>query len=540
VTRAALVLVLWSGALFASAGPNDPYLGMDVVAGEAHQHAQTLYMSKRFELENYVPGFGDTPHEIGGAAVAYDALRRGGYDWGSVSHHDTNHPTLAANICIDSASDKWTWWRTRVSSAGFPGANPAWNEAMALSRLATSKTVEGANGFLAFTGREFTNVGLTPDGVTARHGGHKVVILPTETQGMCASDGMLRGDEYCQSEYQMYRWMASDPLGQGIVIQAHPGLAPNMDLRPVHPKNAPGGFSDAFVQGVEVSSGMQDPQYEPNYQRMLQLGLRVFPAFGSDSHNANSPGYEASGKTGGTVCWVAARTRAELIRSMQLRRCYFSTSWKPQLRFSVRPSGAAVWTGMGGFADAPNGLFDVHVDALNDPRNFNATPRRGRRFDVVELLDSAGSVLASAPCTRAADGRDTCALDLTGRALASGAIYPRIRMLDPDPITCRSRFTPALLPHCGKLVIGGAIYLNWTAVLAQAPYRQCRFGRNDVPCGVAGCLPATVDRDQDGYPDGCDVCPDLPNTDQRDTNLDGYGDACPRSAILAPQVLGGR
>jgi hypothetical protein len=45
---------------------------------------------------------------------------------------------------------------------------------------------------------------------------------------------------------------------------------------------------------------------------------------------------------------------------------------------------------------------------------------------------------------------------------------------------------------------------------------------------VPGCLSAKSDRDQDGYPDGCDVCPELANPDQADANRDGFGDACPR------------
>jgi hypothetical protein len=41
-------------------------------------------------------------------------------------------------------------------------------------------------------------------------------------------------------------------------------------------------------------------------------------------------------------------------------------------------------------------------------------------------------------------------------------------------------------------------------------------------------LPEGLDRDRDGYPDGCDVCPELANPDQADRDKDGFGDACPR------------
>jgi PKD repeat protein len=43
---------------------------------------------------------------------------------------------------------------------------------------------------------------------------------------------------------------------------------------------------------------------------------------------------------------------------------------------------------------------------------------------------------------------------------------------------------------------------------------------------VCGPTDPTTDRDQDGVADEQDNCPDLPNRDQRDRDLDGLGDAC--------------
>ena len=37
------------------------------------------------------------------------------------------------------------------------------------------------------------------------------------------------------------------------------------------------------------------------------------------------------------------------------------------------------------------------------------------------------------------------------------------------------------------------------------------------------------DPDGDGVPDDMDVCPDVPNPDQRDADGDGRGDACPQN-----------
>ena len=532
----ALALGLALAAGVRAADAVDPYQGMGLVAGDSHQHAATFSMIERLAKEPPVPGFGTVLHEKGTTADAYDALRRGGYDWGSISHHDTNHPGELANICIDPASEKYQWWLRKVSKAGFPDAtsatgaavSPPSNEALALSKLATAKTVEGEGGFLALTGREFTTVADTQRGVASREGGHKILILPGETRGLCAADGQLRGDEYCADEYHLYRWLATSSDPPGVLIQAHPGGAEAMDLRPVHPKNAPGGNSDAFVQGIEVSSAMQDPQYESNYQRTLRFGYRVFPAFGSDSHNATYKGNEASARKSATICWVTSRTRNALLQAMHARRCYYATAWKPSLRFLMRAGEDDAWVPMGAKLDAPDGQVELRVQAQNDARNANPDPRLGKRFDVVELLDAAGKVLLSGPCTRAADGLDTCSLEASGFRVGDGAVYPRIRMNDPKPEQCRSVGTPVLLPNCGKVVIGSAIYVNWDRYLESTPYRVCRFGPDDVPCEVPGCLPEKFDRDQDGYPDGCDVCPELANPDQADRDKDGFGDACPR------------
>ena len=530
-----------------AADGDEPYAGLVPLAGDSHQHSATLFMIERSQKDPPVPGFPKFLHENSSPADAWDALRKGGYDWGSLSHHDTNYPGKLANVCIDPASEKYRWWLAHVSPKGFPDAtrpgaavDPPSNEALALSRLATAKSVEGPDGFLAFTGREFTNQNFLPTGVGAREGGHKIVVIPGETRGMCTADGLLFGDEYCRDEAHLYLWAVGERV-RPVLIQAHPGPAESLDLRPFHPKNAPGGFTDQFVQGIEVGSMSQDPQWEPAYQRALHLGYRVFPAYGSDDHYATWPGNVRSPKLGATVCWAAARTKRALIEAMHARRCYFSGEFVPELRYSVRPHAGGAWVAMGGGVALADGLADVRIHARNDPRNRADDPRLGKRLDALDLVDDRGAVIASCgagtkpppsakacACARAADGTDTCTLEIDSLALHDGAFYPRLRMADPAPAGCRSKDTPAFLPFCKLAAIGAPVFVNWAAFRTHGPYRECLLDPDHLPCGTPGCLPPEVDRDQDGWPDDCDVCPALADPEQADANLDGYGDRCRR------------
>lgn len=448
------------------------------LAGDSHQHAATLFMIERQAQDPPTPGFGRYLHENGSSADALAALRAGGYDWGSVSNHDVSQYGRRANVCIEPASAKYQWWVRNVSPDGFPGADPPSNEASALARLASAATVEGEGGFLAFSGREFTNVNFTPTGVGPRENGHKIVIIPGETHGLCVADGTLSGDEYCKDELQLFRWALGAGSPQPVIVQAHPGDAAKLDLRPLHPQNAPGGFSDQFVVGIEVGNAFDGPRWEPAYQRALQLGYRLFPAFGSDNHDATYPGNAPSLGRGATVCWATARTRAALIEAMHARRCYYSSSGKPELRYSLRAHGGATWVAMGGLVGAPRGRVDVQVQVDHAPP-----------AGALELVDDRGSVIASRPCSAT-----SCTLALDDLKLGDGAFYPRV----------------------GKALVGSAIYVNWSAYVASTPYRACRLGSDGS------------DRDHDGWPDECDTCPDVANPDQADRDKDGWGDACPR------------
>ncbi|HTO09351.1 MAG TPA: hypothetical protein VMR86_20025 [Myxococcota bacterium] len=538
----------------ARAGEGDEaYAGLIPLAGDSHQHAATLYMIERSQKDPPVPGFPKYLHENSSPSDAYDALRTGGYDWVSLSHHDTNYPGKLANVCIDAMSEKYRWWLAHEPLKGFPDAtrpgttvDPPSNEALALSRVAAAKTV---NGFLAFTGREFTNENFFPSGVGPREGGHKIVVLPGDTRGLCTVDGLLVGDEYCRDEAHLYLWALGE-RSRPVLIQAHPGLADQMDLRPFHPKNAPGGFTDQFVEGIEVGSEAQDPQWEQAYQRALHLGYQLFPSYGSDDHYATWPGSVRSPRLGATVCWAAARTRQAVIDALLARRCYFSGSFVPELRFSVRPHAGGAWQPMGARVDLADGLADVRIHVRNDPRNRADDPGLGKRLDSLDLVDDAGAVLATCgagaspptgakacACARSADGADTCTLEVDSLRLHDGAFYPRLRMSNPAPAGCRSKDTPELLQYCNTAALGAPVFVNWDRFRARGPYRQCVLDPDHLPCGAPGCLPPAVDHDQDGWPDDCDVCPSVNDPTQPDANLDGYGDRCGRDPVLPPAAL---
>lgn len=58
--------------------------------------------------------------------------------------------------------------------------------------------------------------------------------------------------------------------------------------------------------------------------------------------------------------------------------------------------------------------------------------------------------------------------------------------------------------------------------------RFCREGTCVLPAGCSG-----EDTDADGWPAGCDNCPELANTGQADADTDGLGDACDNCPELA-------
>jgi hypothetical protein len=83
----------------------------------------------------------------------------------------------------------------------------------------------------------------------------------------------------------------------------------------------------------------------------------------------------------------------------------------------------------------------------------------------------------------------------------------------------------------GSGVQGAFLDSNTSTGLIHGSQNSPQLGRYVFPVRT-GVPVTTHDRDGDGLPDAIDNCPGTPNPDQRDTNLDGIGDACKSPSTL--------
>lgn len=73
---------------------------------------------------------------------------------------------------------------------------------------------------------------------------------------------------------------------------------------------------------------------------------------------------------------------------------------------------------------------------------------------------------------------------------------------------------------------------RWVALWDSQDTLRRDLGRdNDLVVAVDPDAPAITDRDGDGLPDVCDICPDAADPDQLDTDGDGVGDACDNCVV---------
>lgn len=76
-----------------------------------------------------------------------------------------------------------------------------------------------------------------------------------------------------------------------------------------------------------------------------------------------------------------------------------------------------------------------------------------------------------------------------------------------------------------------AIFYRAGGMLGGNPNSQYLLGYTVTSLTVRDAIP---DADKDGIPDPADNCVGVANTDQRDTNADGYGDACVHPTVIVP------
>jgi len=552
--RRALLLAAQFALLLAPAlsTAQEAYLDLVPIAGDGHHHASTLIGS--FILATS-PNGPSCPHSFGIPTDVHDLHRQQGYEWSLLSYHDraTNGGMTRAHHGND-ASQNWAgayqWWTDPDSlpitnAAGEPliiphenglpdyqsggQVTPGWNESLSLSTAAEVMNDPG-NGFLAFSGREYTTDQSHAQGSGAGLGGHKIVIPPGPTKRICGPLNYLQGPQNECDETDLYLW--SHEIGAAI-IQAHPGSWDD-GMEPWHPADRPAGMSDLFVYGVEVGryAGLA---WEHGYQQGLSNGYRLFPSYGSDIHHVGltdldlaCPGNKISTPArGALICWVPEGDygRPDLIEAMQSRNCFYSRSHKPWLEYEMRDTPSDPPLPMGSQVSISDGFATVRVFARNDLAN-QGTPLE-RRFDRLELVDHSGEVQFSCEncCERDDLEGDICFINQKIE-VPDGALYPRICELDDN--------TKCVLNKQTTRILGAPMFVNWAAfkVANELPPDDpsCDFDGDGLTCFEDNCIatanPDQADSDLDGVGDLCDQCPQNSDSFQPDTDGDGLGDAC--------------
>lgn len=473
----------------ARAEPLTSYDGWRPAAGDAHRHAGTAYS---LLAASRVADEGPCPHEFGPAVEVYSWARKKGYDWLSLSYHvgvrGIVKPDRTPHQLSDSLSDPaFRWWidasREPIpieefgytilpQRAGFPDyvrggtVSPPFNEALSLSSAAARSSVPGE--FAAIAGREFTTASFVPRGGQPGDGGHKVLLFARPQAASCGVSTDPQASTTCSGETDVYRWVRDE---NGAAIQAHPGSLPKLVG---YSRANRGGFTDKYVHGIEVGkSNAFQPAWELGFQKTLQIGYRLFPAYGSDQHHLGnvdtcSRGGPPQPAAGATVCWVEQIEPDAILAAMRARRCYYSRSHTPVVQIEGLPTDGTSPSPMGGTVHTSARSLRLRVWALNDPRNQREPPasHRFHRLEVVRVTTSGAEVVARCDAegddtchcrAEAEDGRDRCVFD-GAVPVERGAVY--VRILEPEgPMKCVDPKQKECTGH-PALAISAPVFVN--------------------------------------------------------------------------------
>jgi hypothetical protein len=495
----------------------DPYA---VYYGDGHVHSATAFRFSLIDDPNADQSEGCT-HSHTHPALAYQRARANGLDFTVLAHHSWEIGNGATAQWVAREGKLW-WmgatesWASPFSPAldfamrsllGFPlgGGGFTDSEIAYLADVADQETTPGV--FLAFYGIEYTGQGpgssvCTPG--AERCGGHKVAICPGVTDTVCATTGSAAPD-VCNSEAELYDWAVRNGC---MLAAAHPcGPASKTDLIPFDPVTAPGGFSDVEIHGYEVSQRCVDDPAGRGYTDALDLGYRVSPRYGSDTHNRPGPLwgdgssvspdnplgercnnlYLEPGTQGRMGCWAETLTRQDVLDAQRLHRCYWvgDDGGSPDVRLAVADSAHARQRAMGSEIEIADGDLFLEVRAINDP----SASYPEQYFGTLEIVHG-GSVVTTLAC----ESSMLCNASLGFESDLYGYYYARIQ------------------------AAAGGDYLAVTApVWVVAP------GTGSGP---------QDDDDADGVPDARDNCPCPANPGQADAGgpagpgPDGVGDAC--------------